>query len=156
MSSLYLHRSSHRGSPMQARAFRLLLMSAPLAAPLLVGCGGYDEDPHEFAEVLRVSGSNGTLDSADCSRIQGWAWDPSHPNTSIQVDIYDGEKLIKTVDADRFRKDLKRIKMGDGNHGFVFDSRERLKDGKSHEVHARISGTKTELRSSPKMVSCSQ
>jgi hypothetical protein len=42
----------------------------------------------------------------------GWAWDANHPNTSINVDVYDGNTLIATVAANQFRQDLLNAGIG--------------------------------------------
>jgi len=53
--------------------------------------------------------SRGHLDTADLKNISGWAWDPDHPNRPLKVEIYDGDRLLTTVIADQFRKDLQAI-----------------------------------------------
>ena len=89
-----------------------------------------------------------------CKRIEGWAWDPRQPETPIDVDLYDGKTLLAKVTADRFRQDLVRNKKGDGKHGFVFKTPDALKDGKTHQIHAKIAGRGIELNKSPKELNC--
>jgi hypothetical protein len=96
----------------------------------------------------------GTLDRANCERIEGWAWDPGQPETRLAVDIYDGETLVATVIADQFRRDLLKNKKGDGEHSFVFDIPASIKDAKVHEIHAKIAGTRRDLNRSPQAIEC--
>ncbi len=44
--------------------------------------------------------------------------------------------------------------MGDGRHGFVFVTPERLKDGSSHSIRGRIVGQTAELSHSPRTLDC--
>ncbi len=96
----------------------------------------------------------GTLDRANCQRIEGWAWDPGQPETRLAVDLYDGETLVATVIADPFRQDLLRNKKGDGEHAFVFDTPVSIQDAKVHEIHAKIAGSRRDLNRSPKAIEC--
>jgi D-alanine transfer protein len=82
-------------------------------------------------------------------RITGWAWDGSQPDTPVKVDLYDGDQLLATILADRFRQDLKKGGKGDGRHGFVCSVPPSLKDGKKHMIRIRISGTSIDLKSTP-------
>lgn len=93
----------------------------------------------------------GTLDLVNDKVIEGWAWNRAQPQEIVKVDLFDGETLLGTVSADLFRKDLLEHGIGDGKHKFSFPTPENLKDGKPHTIRATISGTKTELRNSPKV-----
>ena len=111
--------------------------------------------PSNRPEAAAVSpAAAGTLDRVSCERIEGWAWDPRQPVTPIAVDLYDGETLLTTVVADRFRRDLVRNHRADGKHGFVFDIPARLKDAMTHQIHAKIAGTGFELNKSPQWLAC--
>jgi len=95
-----------------------------------------------------------SLDHVGCERIEGWAWDSQQPETPIAVDLYDGETLLTTVTANRFRRDLDRNHTGDGKHGFVFNTPARLKDAMTHQIHAKIAGPGIELHKSPQELAC--
>ena len=97
---------------------------------------------------------NGFHDGANCQRIQGWAWDSTRPNDAVRVDIYDGDALIATVTADRFRQDLLDAHRGNGNHGFDFDVPVQLKDGKLHVISVGVAGTQIYLGSTPRKIYC--
>ncbi len=132
-------------------------MSLPLSRPCGVACVltvslflpacSKNQDSEAALGTL-----GGTLDRADQDAIAGWAWDPAQPDTPLNVDIYDGNTLLATVTADKLRKDLVDSRKGNGCHGFRFSTPAALKDGRSHSIRARISGTKVELQKSPKSV----
>jgi hypothetical protein len=82
----------------------------------------------------------------------GWAWDPSRPDAPISVDIYDGDKLIRTVLADKFSEPLAKNGIGNGKHGFVFIYPPEMHDGKEHTIRVRISGSNIDLRQTPRTV----
>lgn len=96
----------------------------------------------------------GTLDRVDCQLVQGWVWDADQPDAVIAVDLYDDDTRLGTVMADRYRQDLERAGIGNGKHGFVWNTPAQIADGKRHTIHARVSGTGTELAQSPKPLSC--
>lgn len=79
-----------------------------------------DEDTPAVGK-LGVLGLQGHIDAIESGRIYGWAWNPEKPDQRISIDIYLRGDLIGSVLADRFRQDLMDIKVGDGNHAFVFD-----------------------------------
>jgi hypothetical protein len=113
--------------------------------PKTINCGGAPPAPATF---------QGFHDVADCQAIAGWAWDSNQPNTSISVDIYDGTTLIATVPANIFRQDLANAGIGNGVHGFAFATPASLKDGQSHSIRVKFSGTSTDLQSTPKTINC--
>ena len=86
----------------------------------------------------------GCLDAVNATVIAGWAMDGTKPMSPVTVDIYDGDRLLASVPARDFRKDLK----GDGKHAFRLATPASLKDGRPHTIHAKCAGV--ELRSSPK------
>ena len=92
----------------------------------------------------------GSLDKVEVGTVGGWAWDASQPNSAIKVDIYDGEKLLATIAAETFREDLKMAQKGDGKHGFDFLLPKSLRDGQSHTISVKYSGTNSDLSGSPK------
>jgi hypothetical protein len=92
----------------------------------------------------------GYFDSADCNTIYGWAWDSTQPDTSINVDIYDGSNYLTTIQANQFRSDLP----GNKYHAFNYVTPGSLKDGFNHSIRIKFSGTNTELTNSPKSLTC--
>lgn len=94
--------------------------------------------------------AEGTLERVDADQIAGWAWDPERPGQPVMVDLYEANDLLGTVAADQLRGD--RSGHGDGRHGFLFPTPERLKDGKLHQVKARVRGSKADLAGSGKFL----
>jgi len=100
----------------------------------------------------------GTLDGfyeqANCETFGGWVWSSIKPDAPIAVDIYDGDLLLATITADLFRPDLVDAGKGNGKHGFLFSVPAHLKDGRSHSIQVKVSGTNIVLPGSPKSVTC--
>jgi membrane protein involved in D-alanine export len=94
----------------------------------------------------------GTLDVADSTGLQGWAWDEDQPDTPLRIDIYEGDNIIATGIADEYRSDLKDVGKGNGVHAFKIPLPDVLKDGTPHSVVAKISGTDFSLVNSPRKV----
>ena len=95
----------------------------------------------------------GFHDSADCTKIFGWAWDSNQPNSAISVDIYDGTTKIATVLANEFRSDL--TSKGNGFHAFNFTTPSSLKNGQSHSITIKFAGSNLQLGDTPKTITCS-
>ena len=93
----------------------------------------------------------GFLEAANIKSIVGWVWNPDEPGKRVEVEITDGATVLAKVVADKPRADLAG-KVGDGNYGFVFETPAALKDGKPHEIRAKIVGEGVELRNSPKVL----
>jgi hypothetical protein len=96
--------------------------------------------------------AQGFLDLATCYDIAGWAWDPQQRDALVRVDIYDGEVLLVTTLANRFREDLLKP-TGNGRHGFNFRPPSPLNNG-PHTIHVRVTGTKDDVNGSPAQFVC--
>ena len=108
--------------------------------------------PPEPPAIRSMAG--GFLERVGCERIDGWAWDEQQPDTPIAVEIYDGATLLMTVTADRLRSDLVAARKGNGRHSFVVTTPPSLKDGQTHEIHAKIAEWGIELERSPQSLQC--
>jgi len=120
---------------------------ACVAALLLLACAGCGK-----GKQAPPSAPEGHLDVVDGESVAGWAWDKSQPWPPSKVDIYDGETLLATVTANRFRQELLDAGIGSGQHAFVYATPAELKDGKAHTIRVTISGTDVELTGAPKTV----
>jgi D-alanine transfer protein len=116
-----------------------------LVSDLPEGPGPAPDGPRE--KIPRYEGFH---DMNGPSTIAGWAWDATHPDRPVPVDIYDGEQLVATIAADRFSEGLKKAGIGNGRHVFAYAIPERLKDGRSHMIRVRIAGTSLDLKRTPK------
>jgi hypothetical protein len=93
----------------------------------------------------------GAVDMVDSTTVAGWACKTDQTSRCIEVDIFDGDKFLATVPADRFRPDL--ADLGDGNHGFDYRIPFRIRDGWPHTIRVTFAGTDIDLGGSPKVVS---
>jgi Putative Ig domain/Ig-like domain from next to BRCA1 gene/Matrixin len=101
------------------------------------------------------SNYQGFHDGAGCDTIQGWAWDANNPNSTVNVDIYDGTSLIGTAPANMYREDLLNA-LGSPNHGFSFLTPASLRNGVAHSIIVKFSGTSTLLSNTTRTLQCSQ
>ena len=60
----------------------------------------------------------GGVDLVDDHRICGWALNVDFPEITVSVEILIGDNVIAKTLADRFREDLNRDGVGNGEHGF--------------------------------------
>jgi hypothetical protein len=109
--------------------------------------------PTNETRVAVATPVKGTLDLADSSQIAGWAWDSSHPDDRVELDIRDGNRQLNKVRADQFRQDLRDARIGDGKHSFSYPLPVITGDSKVHIIHAIVAGTGIELTGSPKAIS---
>jgi hypothetical protein len=121
-------------------------LAAALALLLCAGCGTGDQAPGRPAQESKVEGQ---LDLVDAESISGWVWDRNLPWPPSKLDIYDGETLLATVPANKFRRDLLDAGIGSGQHAFDYPTPAELKDGKSHTIRVKVSGTDVDLPGSP-------
>jgi hypothetical protein len=97
---------------------------------------------------------DGFVNGADCGSFRGWAWDRGKGNTVFNVEILDGSTSLGTLPAGDFRQDLLDAGKGNGKHSFRFNIPDAIKDGLSHNLSARISGSSFILKDSPKALIC--
>jgi hypothetical protein len=128
-----------------ARRFRWA--SLLLLFVCVLGC---KRDSDSAAATSALAPYAGFLEAAHNAAIIGWAFDRNRPDEPVSVTILDGDKVLTSVQADVFRKDLLDGKIGTGKHGFAVPMPASLKDGKPHEIHAVVSGTNVELKNSPR------
>jgi hypothetical protein len=110
-----------------------------------------------LAEIIKIDTAasyEGFVDGADCNQIWGWAWNRSKPNQAVTVSIFAGSTLLANVQANVFRQDLLNADKGNGKHAFVFNVPESIKNGLAQSISVRITGTSTQLGSSPRTIYC--
>ena len=136
----------------KSKAYQSLLGPMEVPAGWGPAPGGAPPGPHEPPDISSMYG--GFLERVGCEWIDGWAWDQQQPDTPIAVEIYDGETLLVTVTADRMRSDLVEARKGNGRHAFLIKTPPSLKDGATHQIHAKIAGRRIELEKSPQALEC--
>ena len=121
-----------------------------------VRIAGTDVDLKNTPKLIAPSNPSqryrGAHDRADAERISGWAWDSTRPDEPVDLDIYDGDTLLAKITANTFRQDLFNAGIGDGRHAFVYTPPASLKDGSTHTIRAKVSGTDVNLKNTPKEI----
>jgi hypothetical protein len=97
---------------------------------------------------------SGRLEPSDSPTIQGWARDAARPDQPVDIDIYDGDRLIETIRSEDFREDLAKAGKGNGKLRFRYRLPRNLCDGKQHAIHVRFAGTTIDLEQSPRSIVC--
>jgi hypothetical protein len=98
----------------------------------------------------QASGAHeGFLDQVSCQVVSGWAWAPSQPDRPLTIELYDGNRLLKTALADQYRQDLADARKGNGRHVFTEALPPEIKDGKPHSIRAVVKDTTYELTPLP-------
>src|SRR6266853_3086487 len=96
-------------------------------------------DPNSAA--ANSAGFVGSLDTANCNTISGWAADKSRLNQAINVSLYAGSNLIATVIANQSRPDVATLLGDNGLHGFSITTPNNLKNGSTYSVQAQFTDT---------------
>lgn len=103
----------------------------------------------------------GQLESANCSAITGWAYNPASPNDEVNVWLYAdggtyGGIMSGNLNTTILRADINASKNITGNHGFSFTVIAPLKDGKEHSlyVYADINGVRNQIGNTPLYLTC--
>lgn len=110
--------------------------------------------PRPWAAAKDVSQLEGFHDSASCTAIAGWAWDPTDSERRLCVDIWDGAQRLGSAWADRYRPDLAAAGKADGRLSFVFVPSRDLHEATSHPIRVTVAGTEHALASTPLPLEC--
>jgi len=107
-------------------------------------CSGQGVDPDHKVSVLMDANktctatfistqqkADGFIDSANCSTMRGWAWDPDFKNDAISVNIYDNGVFFSTIPAGDHREDLP----GNHKHAFTIPTPDAFKTGTNHTIN---------------------
>ena len=113
---------------------------------LMAGCCSMPNND-QSAPVASSSTYEGFIDSIGCEGITAWGWDRNRPNDPVRFEIYDGEVVVASVTADKFRQDLLSAGKGNGKHYFTLAIPEKLRDGKNHVITVKFEGTPVEVKS---------
>ena len=97
----------------------------------------------------------GMLEQANCGEISGWALDKHQPNSTLRIDLYEGHEYVATIEAHRFRQDLRDAGYGNGRHGFRLQTPPQLKDGRPHTLSISAPGMKGKIAVTQPMIICS-
>jgi len=107
------------------------------------------DTPRTTSCTSSIPNHQGNLDVANCITISGYAWDANDDQGTINAAIYVDGGFFVVVPAQEAYPGV-----GSGYHGFKFAVPASLKNGQSHSIEVRFSGTSTSLPSSPKTIVC--
>ncbi|MBF0891381.1 glycosyltransferase [Gluconobacter sp. LMG 1744] len=93
----------------------------------------------------------GILDTVERRCIAGWAWDESHPENSVGIQVIVNDCVLINSIANRFREDLKECGIGTGYHGFIIILPELLSPHICNTVRV-IRDDGAELQGSPVII----
>jgi hypothetical protein len=77
-------------------------------------------DPDPFLLSIYPMAYEGYIDHANCNDIRGWVYDNRCPDTPLEVEILEGERVVARVTAGDYRADLEQALKGNGKHAFAF------------------------------------
>jgi len=95
----------------------------------------------------------GVHSSNDCNRIDGFAVDNWQPNTPIDVNIFDSGVLLASMVANYDSLTVPATG-GNGTHGFLYYTPDRLKDGNTHQITVTFKSSGQQLSSTNRLLSC--
>lgn len=87
--------------------------------------------------ALEVCGYEGHCDLVDAT-IRGWAWQPAHPDNSIDIAAFVDGKFLGRTTANYVRDDLRSLQIGTGAYGFAISIPRQLRDGVPHRIEVVI------------------
>lgn len=111
----------------------------------------FDQQAHLllWQSAKQTSSFEGKLEQVTENGIRGWARNKKQVDATLTVEILDNDQVIERCLANEFRLDLQKAGKGEGKHGFKLPLSTTLRDGKVHNITARISGTQHFLIEKP-------
>ena len=110
---------------------------------------------HNQAYGYLDSNAGSTNNKGNCSTLDGWAWDPDYPDTTIAVHIYKDGVFYKDIYPSDFREDLP----GSKNHAFTYTIPSDWKNNENHVIRFyaidQNDDGNPELIDSPVNINCS-
>jgi GT2 family glycosyltransferase/glycosyltransferase involved in cell wall biosynthesis len=94
----------------------------------------------------------GSVDRMNFDQISGWAWDPSTPERSIDIEILDEDVVVLRVLADILRPDLLSAGIGNGRFGFNIRNLGGILPFSRHRVRVRRAFDGRDLPNSPQWI----
>lgn len=87
--------------------------------------------------ALEANGYDGYCDLVDAT-IRGWAWQPSHPENSVDVAAFVDGKFLGRTAANYVRDDLRSQQIGTGAYGFSISVPRQLREGPPRRIDVVI------------------
>lgn len=104
---------------------------------------------NQLTSVSVLPTVTGHVDHAKKGHVQGWAYDPAHPQQGLKVEILCNDEVVAYGTADQFRVDLEKAGIGDGKHMFNLPLSYELSDGQVHTLIAREARSGVILKGGP-------
>ena len=95
----------------------------------------------------------GYFEYANCNTVSGWVWDKNSPNSSVIVELVEGNTVYATATASTFGQHIKDAGYGTGNYAFNIPLPAALKDGRTHQLNIRVKDKSYNLLN-PKALTC--
>lgn len=143
--SILPERLPKAGYPLRILA-RVLGQQSPLPGQILI------KTPAELVEALPkslIDDYEGYVDGVIDGAVVGWVVNTTLPEEIVEVELLDGDRVIATGSAGRFRQDVERRRAGGGNSGFELALPYDLLDGRLHNLRVRVVDTRYELQNGP-------
>ncbi|MFD1139478.1 T9SS type A sorting domain-containing protein [Larkinella insperata] len=97
----------------------------------------------------------GRVEGLDCKTVVGWVWDRNNPQSTLTVELVEGNTVWATATANTFLAGLKNEALGStGYYGFSLSIPAALKDGQHHQVSLRVKGSTYQLTESVRTLNC--
>ncbi len=129
----------------------------PIAVPAMAAKGaairGGIATGKQRAPALLGALPIGSIDQISYEEVSGWAWDSTHPDESVDIEILDDDVVVLKVCADRFRPDLFKVGAGSGYHGFSLQNLVGIFPLSRHRVRVRRAIDGRDLPGSPTWIS---
>ncbi len=91
----------------------------------------------------------GSLDVATWTQLEGWAFDPAHPDTPVELELLDNGVPVLRFHARQYRADLQAAGLGSGHCAFFLTVPEGWSAAPGHTLQVRSVHDGTELVGSP-------
>ncbi len=92
---------------------------------------------------------NGYLDGASTKGIEGWAWDETKPDLSVDVNIFVDDVFVAKAPAGFYRDDLEQAGYGNGRHGFKYEYPKELSRHEPHVIRVCVVTDRNDIHPSP-------
>ena len=91
----------------------------------------------------------GHIDTVDWAAVDGWVWNPKHPEERIRLELVDGETPLATAIASAHRSELMQRGIGDGGYGFSIQFPNEIQAEGRHTLHLRCADSGAPVPGSP-------
>jgi hypothetical protein len=106
-------------------------------------------DESEVIETAAASTLQGSLDVADWTRVEGWAFDPAKPDRPVELELLDNGELVASFQASQHRADLEAAGVAGGHCAFFISVPGGWSPLVSHLLEVRAAESGAALPNSP-------